>query len=206
MKTTDGLLMDFAGQPAPRTPAARYALETCAESAEPWLVHHSLRAYFFAATHGVQAGIDHDVELLFVAAMLHDLALTVPFDSHRLAFEEAGGHLARVFAAGAGWPADRRERLAKVIVLHMQAPVAAGDAPEAHLLQVAVSADVSGRGLDAFDPAFRSALLRRYPRAGFATEFLRLVQDEARRKPSSAAATLMHGGWAQRITTNPLDR
>jgi hypothetical protein len=93
-----------------------------------------------------------------------------------------------------------------VIVLHMRAPVAAGDAPEAHLLQVAVSADVSGRGLGAFDPAFRSALLRRYPRAGFATEFLRLVQDEARRKPSSAAATLMHGGWAQRISTNPLDR
>jgi hypothetical protein len=88
--TTDGLLMDLAGQPAPRAPAARYALETCAGVAEPWLVHHSLRAYFFAAAHAVQAGIDHDVELLFVAAMLHDLALTVPFDSHRLAFEEAG--------------------------------------------------------------------------------------------------------------------
>jgi hypothetical protein len=153
--TTDGVRSDFTDLPAPRTPAARAALETCAAYAEPWLLNHSLRAYFWGAAHAAQAGIGHDAELLFVAATLHDLALT----------PEAGGHLARVFAAGAGWPADRRERLAEVIVLHMRAPVTAGDAPEAHLLQIAVSADVSGRGLDAFDPAFRSALLRRYPRA-----------------------------------------
>jgi hypothetical protein len=204
--TTCGAPTDVAGLTAPRTPAARAALETCTEFAEPWLLRHSLRAYFFAAVYAERDRIDHDVELLFVAAMLHDLGLTVPFDSHRLAFEEAGGHLARVFAAGAGWPANRRERLAEVIVLHMRAPVAAGDAPEAHLLQIAVSADVSGHGLDAFDPEFRSALLGRFPRAGFGTEFLRLVQDQAQRKPSSAAANLMHGGWAQRISTNPLDR
>jgi HD domain len=204
--TTDGVLTDFAGLPAPRTPAARAVLETCAEFAEPWLLNHSLRAYFLAVAHAVQARIDHETELLFVAATLHDLALTVPFDSHRLAFEEAGGNLARVFAAGAGWPADRRERLAEVIVLHMRPPVTAGGAPEAHLLQIGVGADVSGRGLDAFDPAFRSALLSHYPRAGFGTEFLRLMQDEARRKPSSAAATLLHGGLAQRISANPLDR
>lgn len=48
-------------------------------------------------------GLDFDRELFFVAAMLHDLALTPPFDSHTLAFEEAGGHLARV---SAGRPSD----------------------------------------------------------------------------------------------------
>ena len=41
------------------------------------------------------------------------------FDSHAVPFEEAGGHVARVFAAGAGWPAERRERLAEVIIRHM---------------------------------------------------------------------------------------
>ncbi|MET7281695.1 hypothetical protein ABZS29_25900 [Kribbella sp. NPDC005582] len=32
------------------------------------------------------------------------------FDSHTVSFEEAGGHVARVFATGAGWSPERREQ------------------------------------------------------------------------------------------------
>ncbi len=36
--------------------------------------------------------------------MLHDVGLVEEFDSHRVLFEEAGGHVAWVFGARAGWP------------------------------------------------------------------------------------------------------
>lgn len=45
-----------------------------------------------------------------MSALLHDLGLTAPFDSHTLPFEEAGGHVARVLTAGLGWPKERRAR------------------------------------------------------------------------------------------------
>jgi len=53
-------------------------------------------------------GITFDDELLYVSAMLHDIGLTDVFDSHRVAFEEAGGYLAWVFGVAAGWLAQAR--------------------------------------------------------------------------------------------------
>ncbi|WP_406278773.1 HD domain-containing protein [Embleya sp. NBC_00896] len=197
---------EVGGVEAPDTAAARAASGVCGEYAEVGLLNHSLRSYFWAAWIGDERGIGYDAELLYVAALLHDLALTAPFDSHRLAFEEAGAQLARVFAAGAGWADARRDRLAEIIVLHMRDHVAAEVDPESHLLQLAVSADVSGVGLDAFDPEFSAALLTAVPRAGFASAFLHAARDQAERKPESAAGRLMPGGWAERIMGNPLDR
>ncbi|MFI6585818.1 HD domain-containing protein [Embleya sp. NPDC050493] len=199
-------IAEVGGVEAPDTATARAAYGVCAEYAEIGLRNHSVRSYFWAASVGAARGIGFDAELLYVAALLHDLSLTAPFDSHTLAFEEAGAQLARVFAAGAGWAEPRRDRLAEIIVLHMRDAVPAEADPESHLLQIAVGADVSGRALDSFDPDFAAALLTAVPRAGFAPAFLHAARDQAERKPTSAAAELMRSGWAERISGNPLDR
>ncbi|MFD3414075.1 cyanamide hydratase [Streptomyces cyaneofuscatus] len=138
--------------------------------------------------------------------MLHDLALTPPFDSHTLAFEEAGGHLARVFTAGLGWPTERRDRAAELIVLHMREDIAPKVDVESRLLQVGTSADVSGTGLEAFDSSFTDTLVGAYPRLGFARSFVRLFRDQAERKPGCAASELAGGGWAERTLSHPLDQ
>jgi HD superfamily phosphodiesterase len=78
-----------------------------------------LRACVWAAADGMARGIGFDPELLYVAAMFHDIGLVPAFDSHTVAFEEAAGQVARVFAADAVWPAKRRERLSEVIIRHM---------------------------------------------------------------------------------------
>jgi hypothetical protein len=189
----------------PDSKAAATALDVCHEYAEPWLLNHSLRAYAWAVVHAASADIPHDGELLYVAALLHDLALTPPFDSHTMAFEEAGGHLAWVFAAGAGWGRVRRDRLAEVIVLHMRDDVSADEDPESHLLQVAVTADVSGGGLDRFTEQIKDDVVTRFPRLGFAEAFLKRADDQAARKPGCAVADLMGTGWADRVLANPLD-
>ncbi|MEV7614794.1 HD domain-containing protein [Streptomyces sp. NPDC089799] len=185
--------------------AAEAAHEIAAEYADEALLNHSVRSYAFAARYAADHGLAFDAELLYVSALLHDLGLTAPFDSHTLPFEEAGGHLANVLTAGLGWPPARRRRAAEVIVLHMRDDVTAAEDVESHLLQVGTSADVSGLRVEAFDPGFREVLLKAYPRAGFGDRFLSLVTDQAARKPSCAAAALVTGGVAARIASNPLD-
>ncbi|MFE5493452.1 HD domain-containing protein [Streptomyces virginiae] len=187
------------------TPSARAALEIASEYADTALLNHSVRSYAFGARYAVDHGLDHDEELFYVAALLHDLGLTAPFDSHTLPFEEAGGHVARVLTAGLGWPADRRARAEEIIVLHMRDDVSAAEDVESHLLQVGTSADVSGLRVAEFDPSFTARLLGAHPRAGFGPVFTALVEDQARRKPDCAAASYVAGGAAARIAANPLD-
>ena len=118
----------------PDTAASAAALEVASAYQSPALLNHSLRAYVWAAAHGMTRGIGFDPELLYVAALFHDFGLVPAFDSHAVSFEEAGGHVARVFAAGAGWPAERRERLAEVIIRHMWPRVDVSVDPEGYLL------------------------------------------------------------------------
>ena len=148
----------------PGTAAAVAALEVASAYHSPALLNHSLRAYVWAAADGMARGIGFDPELLYVAAMFHDIGLVPAFDSHTFAFEEAGGQVARVFAAGAGWPAERRERLSEVIIRHMWPQVDVSMDPEGHLLARSTAAEIVGRNLDDWADDFKAEVLERYPR------------------------------------------
>jgi hypothetical protein len=176
----------------PATPACRASLEVAAAYCSPALLNHSVRAYLWAAGYGVARGIAFDAELLYVSAMLHDLGLVKEFDSHSVPFEEAGGHVAWVFGAGAGWPVARRRRAAEVIVRHMWDAVDVAQDPEGHLLELPAE--------------LHADVLARYPRLGLAEEFVACFRDQAARKPQSLAATFVSRGFAARVAANPLDR
>ncbi|WP_238008394.1 HD domain-containing protein [Dactylosporangium sp. AC04546] len=189
----------------PETPAVAAALSVAERHFSPALLNHSVRTYAWAAMYRQAHGIACDEELLCVGSLLHDIALTPSFDSHTVAFEEAGGDLARVFAYAAGWPPPRSDRLAEIIVLHMRGDVSADADPEAHVLQVATSFEIVGRHADEFPPDARTATVRAYPRLGFSSEFLSAFEDQAGRKPHCAAAASIRQDLATRITGNPLD-
>lgn len=145
--------MSLDALPVPGSPASAAALDVATAYLPPALLNHSLRAYVWAAARGTADGLTFDPELLYVAALHHDIGLVPAFDSHTVAFEEASGHVARVFAAGAGWPAERRERLADVIVRHMAPQVDAATDPEGHLLARATATEITGKGADDYPPA-----------------------------------------------------
>lgn len=190
----------------PVTPAAEAALSVATRFCSPALLNHCIRSYLWGAMYGTAHGIAFDGELYYVAALLHDIGLTEAFDSHRLPFEEAGGQLAWVFGVAAGWPAERAARVSEIIVLHMRDDVAPADDPESHLLQVATTWEVAGRRPEEFPPDARAEMLARYPRLGFGPEFLACFEDQARRKPGSAAAASVDNDVAARIAANPLER
>jgi hypothetical protein len=189
----------------PGTPACAAALGVARAYCSPALLNHCVRSYIWAAAHGTEQGMAFDPELLYVGAMFHDIALVLEFDSHTVGFDDASGHVARVFAAGAGWPAPRRERLAEVVVSHMLDEVDATRDPEGYLLERSTSLDISGRHMDDFSAAFQAEVLARHPRSGIAEEFLACFQDQAARKPDSSPAAALRSGIADRIRTNGLD-
>ena len=203
--TGENSSMRFDDIPQPEDQVSLAALEVAKAYCSPSLLNHSVRSYLWAAAYGRLHRISFDVELLYVSALLHDLGLVIPFDSHTLPFEEAGGHVARVFGAGAGWPSARCERAAEIIVRHMRADVDPQTDAEGHLLQIATSLDISGRGLEKWPTELRLEVLDRLPRLVLGEEFLRRFEDQASRKPDSSAAAAMRSGIAGRIIANPLD-
>jgi HD superfamily phosphodiesterase len=189
----------------PQTPAAKAALSVATRFYSPALLNHCVRSYLWGTAYAAAHSIAFDDELLYVSAMLHDIGLTDPFDSHRIAFEEAGGDLAWVFGVAAGWSADRAARAMEIIVLHMRDEVSSTADPESHLLQVATGWDVVGRRPEEFSAEARAEILARYPRQAFGSEFVACFEDQAGRKPGSAAAASIANNGAVRIMANPLD-
>jgi hypothetical protein len=191
--------------PIPSSAAARYADEVVVEFSPPALVNHCRRAYLLAASLAAGEGIEIDDELLYVSAMLHDLGLEPAFDNHVLPFEHAGGHVAWVFAAGAGWPTARRSRTAEIIVAHM-IDVAPDVDPEGHVLARATSLDISGREPQCWPADLLGEIVAAHPRLDLGARFTACFQDQAMRKPDSSAAASVRNGIAERIATNPLEQ
>jgi hypothetical protein len=189
----------------PDTKACRNALEVARECCSPALLAHSIRSYIWASVYARDRGMDVDSELLYVSALLHDVGLTEAFDNHSLPFEIAGAHVVRAFTAGAGWPVERREHAAGVVVKHMWESVDPNEDAEGFLLEMSTGFDISGRGRENFPDELCAKVLARYPRLNLATEFTSAFQDQAIRKPHCTAAMAVHSGIADRLARNPLE-
>ena len=190
----------------PATPACRAALEVATAYCSPALLNHSVRAYLWAAGYGLERGIAFDAELLYVSAMLHDLALVKEFDNHSPAVR--GGGRARGLGVRRGSRVAGRapKRAAEVIVRHMWDEVDVAKDPEGHLLELSTAMDISGRRTEDIPPDLRADVLARYPRLGLGEEFIGYFEDQAKRKPLCLAAKFVHSGFAARVAANPLDR
>jgi hypothetical protein len=188
----------------PDSRVAGAADEVAATYCSPAIVNHCVRSYVWGASYAARKGIVFDAELLYVAAMLHDIGLVPEFDSHTVPFEDAGGHVAWVFAAGAGWPVGRRTRASEVIVRHMRGAELADDV-EGYLLDIATGLDISGRHPEWWPETLRHDVVHRLPRLTLRDEFLRCFEDQAYRKPQSSAAAAVAGGIAARLAANVLD-
>ena len=188
--------------PSPATTAAREVVGRYSSAA---LVNHCERAYLWSASLGQLKHVPYDAELLYVASMLHDLGLVPAFDNHLAPFEDAGGDVAWVFGAGAGWPAERRARVKEIIVRHMWGDVDPALDAEGHLLREATTLDISGCNADVWPSDFREEVLRRYPRLTLVSEFISAFEEQARRKPGCAAAAAVAAGLGARLASNPLN-
>ena len=136
-------LVDF---PRPHTHAAHGALALADQYQSAAITAHAIRSWLWAEAFAVVEdlrGVDH--ELLYVAAILHDIGIVSEYDNHTISYEHAGGHVGVALTAGAGWPAERRQRVLDVIVRHNWTTVDPGILDvEGHLLEIATGLYISG--------------------------------------------------------------
>lgn len=188
----------------PDSTIATRARELCMTVAPPFLANHSARTFAWGCLLARSKRIHFDRELFYVAAVLHDLGLTVAFAGPRC-FEHESAAAAGRFAAGQGWDPERRALLSEAIRLHMQVRVILEDGSEAWLLAESTGCDVTGRGLNEVDPTARHLVLEQFPRLDFKVGFLSLLEDEARHKPGCMADHYLGQGLKQNVLDAPFD-
>ena len=186
----------------PDSRAAREAEELIRAVAPPFLTNHSFRSHFFAVALANRDGVSFDPELLYVAALLHDIGLVEKFDTGKC-FEEDSADAAVRLAAAEGWAAERREELAEAIRLHVATEIDLGDGPEAYLLWHSTGLDVGGDRPGEVSPKTVGAVLAAYPRLDFKEGFTVLIADQADRKTGCWADRAFAAGISDRIAAAP---
>jgi len=192
------------GLPVPDTALARDARDLIAEVAQPFLVNHSIRAYAWAVALAQHDDRAFDVEILYVAAALHDIGLVASYDRGGC-FEFDGAEAAREFVLAHGCPPGRAARIHDVIVRHMAAEQPPDAWPEDILLDESTGTDVTGFRFGDVRPALVAPILAAYPRLGFKRAFAALFEDQAGRKPHCRAGEMVKTGKLAAIAAAPFD-
>jgi hypothetical protein len=155
----------------------------------PTILNHSRRTYAFGAALGMVDGIDVDHELLYAAALLHDVALP-DGAGYRTDFTLASAAVASQIADDVGLPQTAAEILASAITLHYSPDVRLSDGPVAFLLSAGAALDVIGLRAWDLPPSTVSTIVDQHPRLGFKREFARAFRVEAARVPRGRAQFL----------------
>jgi HD domain len=192
--------------PVPDSSLARSAAALAGKTEPPFLVRHSERTYQFGAQLLSLAQRDFDAEVLYVACMLHDIALGTEFDDGTTPFNFKGGGVAARYVLDADRSGEDASLVFDAIALHMELSTAEDTRPEVAGVHLGAAADVVGLRLDQFVPEWLEAVIAASPRVGMKQSFIDVIGAEARTKPYSAAAALIENlGFLELISGAPFD-
>jgi hypothetical protein len=174
----------------PETAAVAEATALVQETTSPLIYHHSRRVFFFGLLHARRLGVELDPELLYVAAMFHDVGLLVPFSEVEQRFEVDGADHARQFLLRRGFSASAAETVWTAIALHTTPGIPGRMAPEVAMTQLGVLTDVLGLGLADLERDEVEEIVAAHPRGDFKNEFLRATVEGLRHRPETANGTV----------------
>jgi hypothetical protein len=180
----------ISGVRIPRSALARAITEFVRDVESELLFRHSTRVYFWAALSGHRLRQTFDPELLYAAAMFHDIGLTPLYRHSRQRFEVDGANAARAFLERYGIGHDELERVWLAVALHTTPGIPEHLHAEARLVQSGAGMDVVGRGFDEFAEKERAAVLTAYPRgADFGEAMIDSFYDGLKHRPESTFGT-----------------
>jgi HD domain len=158
----------------------------------PALLNHSYRTFAFGSALGAVENLDVDREVLFAAALLHDVGLPTPVDG--VDFTRASEQIARDVAEEVGLSSAATDTMRTAITLHYSPGVTPARGPVAYLLSAGAGLDVVGLRSWQLPPDLLAAVIAQYPRLGFKREFADAFRREAARVPGGRAAFLRRYG------------
>lgn len=180
----------IAGMEVPETAAVAEASQLIQDTAGPLIYHHSRRVFFFGRIHARRLGVQPDPELLYLAAMFHDIGLVRPFSAVEQRFEVDGADHGRGFLLERGFSAAAAETVWTAIALHTTPGIPGRIGPEVATTHFGVLTDAIGFGLDSLDADQVEEILAVHPRGDFKNEFLRTFVDGLRNRPETTNGTV----------------
>jgi hypothetical protein len=175
-----------AGIAVPDSALAREITELVRDTETELLYQHSRRVFFFAALTGEAKALKYDPELLYAAAMFHDMGLMPAHASKDKRFEVDGADTARHFLRGKGMSETDIETVWTAIALHTTPGVPPYMKPEIALLTAGVEMDVLGLGFANVDTADREKVAEMHPRGpAFKQGIVSAFYDGIRGKPET---------------------
>jgi len=154
------------------------------------LFHHSARVYVWGAMTGNRKGLSFDPELLYTAAMFHDIGLTARYANSQLRFEVDSANAARDFLRSHSISDSDIETVWNAIALHTTPGIPEFMRPEIALVQAGAGMDVAGRGYDEFTDAQREAVIAAFPReADFKHGIIDAFYQGMKHRPDSTFGT-----------------
>lgn len=154
----------IAGIRVPDSAIARAATQLVRDTEDDLLFNHSRRVFFWGALTGERRGLSYDAELLYLAAMFHDMGLTSAHSSADLRFEVDGANAARDFMKGYGVSEREIEDVWTAIALHTTPGVPEHMRPTIALTTAGVEMDVLGFAYHDFTHDQRDHVCAHHPR------------------------------------------
>ena len=151
-----------------------------------------MRTFLFGALLAERDRVVYDQEMIFVAAVMHDLGLTRRYASAEQPFEMDGADAAKAFLVSRGVSEARAELVWNAVALHTSMLVEHQPAQVA-LVASGAGADVFGSQLSTLSRERVRAVVGAFPRLSFNTEFRDLLVDHCHRKPLAQYGTWLDG-------------
>jgi hypothetical protein len=181
----------ISGVKIPDSKLAREAAELVRQYENEMLFNHSVRVYAFGAIEGIRQKLKFDPELLYVAALFHDLGLVDHYHTETKRFEVDGADAAREFLRGHGIAEPKADLVWEAIALHTTPGIPQYMRPEIALTNAGVLVDVVGIGYDEYTAEQRDQVISAFPRGdNFKSDFIRVQTCSALKKPQTTFGTV----------------
>jgi hypothetical protein len=182
----ENFMTRHASASIPNSRLAKEITELVRSTESDLLFNHSSRVYLFAALTGQRRGLHFDPELLYAAAMFHDMGLTREHSSADKRFEVDGANTAREFLKSKGISAHDLEIVWTSIALHTTPGIPEFMHPVIALLTAGVEMDVLGIAYESFTDAQRESIVSAFPRTPhFKEDIIQTFYDGIKHKPET---------------------
>jgi len=175
----------IAGIGIPDTDLVRAVTAHVREHEDDLLFHHSRRVFLFGALMARRRGLEPDLELLYAAAMFHDMGLTPTYSASQRRFEVDGADAARRFLLDHGVSAERAATVWTGIALHTTPGIPEFMSAEIASVTMGVETDVLGIWYDALSEAERAEVVAAHPRPDFKNRILAAFTQGNVHRPDS---------------------
>jgi len=180
----------IAGIAIPDSSLAHEATELVRDTTNELIFNHSRRVFLLGSLRAQALNIKPEPELLYVAALFHDLGLIAPYKNLSQRFELDGAGHAREFLTSHGISGADAEEVWTAIALHTTPEVPYRMSPVIAATTAGVEADVLGINLDSLSEGQIRAITEAHPRPDFKKRIVEALSAGFSDRPDTTFGTV----------------